>query len=198
MRLGIFGGTFDPPHLGHLLVAVDAIEALELDRMALVPAGAQPLKVGVVRASAAQRLEMVRRMVEGDSRFTVDPVEIDRGGLSYTVETLAEYAAREPDAERFFLVGADVAGSFDQWREPDRVLSLAQMVVLQRSPTEASAAPVTWPAAAGSAKPPRLLRTRTIDISSTEIRERVRSGRSIRGFVPEAVADYIRTAGLYR
>ena len=197
MRLGIFGGTFDPPHLGHLLVAVDAIETLELDRIALIPAGEQPLKVGTVRASAAHRLEMVRLMTAGDARFTVDPVEIDRGGLSYTVETLAEYAVREPDAERFFLVGADVAGSFDQWREPDRVLSLAQMVVLQRSPAE-SAAAATWPAGAGTARPPRILRTRTIDISSTEIRERVRSGRSIRGFVPEGVADYIRTAGLYR
>ena len=198
MRLGIFGGTFDPPHLGHLLVAVDAIEALELDRVALIPAGEQPLKVGVVRASAAQRLEMVRRMASGDPRFTVDPVEIDRGGLSYTVDTLAGYAEREPGAKRFFLVGADVAGSLDQWREPDRVLSLAQMVVLQRSPTEASAAVATWPSAGGEAMAPRLLRTRTIDISSTEIRERVRSGRSIRGFVPEAVADFIRTAGLYR
>ena len=195
MRLGLFGGTFDPPHLGHLLVAIDAIETLELDRLVLIPAGEQPLKVGVVRAGAADRLEMARRLAGQDARFEVDPIEIERPGLSYTVDTLAEYAAREPSAERFFLVGADVLESLKQWREPDRVLELAQMVVLQRSVGSGGRRPAV---AAGSARSPRILSTRMIDISSTEIRARVGAGRSIRGFVPDAVAEYIAAAGLYR
>ena len=196
MRLGIFGGTFDPPHLGHLLVAVDALETLELDRLVLIPAGEQPLKAGAVRASPGHRLEMVRRLVRDDPRFAVDPIEIDRSGLSYTVDTLAEYAAREPASERFFLVGADVLGSFEQWREPDRVLALAQLVVLQRSSAD-DGVPVEG-FFSGAERQPRVLKTRTIDISSTEIRARIGAGRSIRGFVPEAVADYIAGAGLYR
>lgn len=196
MRLGLFGGTFDPPHLGHLLVAIDAFETLELDRLVLIPAGAQPLKVGVVRATGHQRLEMVRRLAGDDPRFAVDPIEIDRSGLSYTVDTLSDYAAREPTAERFFLVGADVLDSFAQWREPERVLALAQLVVLQRSAGEGTGRAEKVSATAG--RPPRVLRTRTIDISSTEIRARVGAGRSIRGFVPDAVAEYIAEAGLYR
>ncbi len=196
MRLGLFGGTFDPPHVGHLLVAIDAVEALELDTLVLIPAAEQPLKVGVVRASAEDRLAMVRLLAGGDPRFVVDPIEIERAGLSYTVDTLAAYAAREPAAERFFLVGADVMGSFEQWREPERVLELAQLVVLQRSDAAAPAAGRVFEQAGSRA--PRRLKTRTIDISSTEIRARLGAGRSIRGFVPDAVAEYIAEAGLYR
>jgi nicotinate-nucleotide adenylyltransferase len=196
VRLGLFGGTFDPPHIGHLLVAVDAIETLGLDQLILIPAAEQPLKVGIVRASAADRLEMVRRMAGDDPRFRVDPIEIERPGLSYTVDTLAEYAVREPSAERFFLVGADVMESFEQWREPHRVLELAQMVVLQRSVGAKGEQGIR--SRFLEANQPRVLRTRTIDISSTEIRGRVGAGRSIRGFVPDAVAEYIAEAGLYR
>ena len=196
MRLGLFGGTFDPPHLGHLLVAIDAFEALELDRLVLIPAGAQPLKVGLVRATGHQRLEMVRRLAGDDPRFGVDAIEIDRSGLSFTVDTLAAYATREPAAERFFLVGADVMDSFEQWREPERVLALAQLVVLQRSAGEGVER--ARGLVAKAERPPRVLRTRTIDISSTEIRGRIGAGRSIRGFVPDAVAEYIAEAGLYR
>lgn len=198
VRFGILGGTFDPPHIGHLLVAVDAIETLELDHVVLIPAGEQPLKVGATVGTAAQRLDMVHLLAEGDARFEVDPIEIRRGGLSYTVDTLAEYAAREPEAERFFLVGADVLGSFEQWREPERVQQLAHLVVLNR-PGPAENDPLEqWGNVSGAGLPPRMLRTRAIDISSTEIRARVRAGRSIRGFVPDAIADYIAAAGLYR
>lgn len=198
MRLGILGGTFDPPHIGHLLVAVDAMETLELDRLILIPAGAQPLKTGATVATSDQRLAMVRLLAAGDPRFGVDPIEMDRGGLSYTVDTLSEYAAREPDAERFFLIGADVLDSLEQWREPERVQELAQMVVLQRSGADPSGPSDRWSAPSGATRPPLRLRTRTIDISSTEIRSRVRAGRSIRGFVPDSVADYIAVTGLYR
>lgn len=187
MRLGIFGGTFDPPHVGHLLAAVDAVEQLTLDRLVFVPTASQPLKLGVVRATATQRLAMVRLLVGDDARFEVDPIEIERSGLSYSVDTLAEYARREPDAERFFLVGADVVRTFDKWREPERVLKLATMVVLTRDD-----APVALPVGVTP------LRSRRVDVSSTEIRARVAARQSLHGFVPEPVAAYIAAQRLYR
>jgi nicotinate-nucleotide adenylyltransferase len=187
VRLAIFGGTFDPPHVGHLLVAVDAVERLALDRLVFVPAAAQPLKLGAVQASAGQRLDMVRLLVEGDGRFAVDSIEIERPGLSYSVDTLAEFARREPAADRFFLVGADVMRTFDKWREPERVRSLATLVVMTRDDGAAAV-----PEGALS------LRSRRIDVSSTEIRARVAAGRSLRGFVPETVAAYIAAERLYR
>ena len=196
MRLGVFGGTFDPPHVGHLLAAVDAFDALALDRLIFVPAAQQPLKLAGASADAAHRLAMVRMLVAGDARFEVDPVEIDRDGLSYTVDTLAAYATRFPDAERFFLVGADVLDSFQRWREPERVLALAQLVVLTRAGGPAvGALPV---ASSPGARAPLLLATRRVDVSSTEIRSRVAAGLPLRGFVPDDVASLIESAGLYR
>lgn len=200
MRLGIFGGSFDPPHIGHLLAAVDAYEALSLDRLVFVPAAAQPLKLGAAAATAQQRLDMVRLMVGDDPRFAVDPIEIARAGLSYTVETLAEFERRAPDAERFFLVGADTLGSFTRWREPEQVLRLARLVVLRR------ATPAETPSFGEEGELPRapagleplVLETRRVDVSSTEVRARVRAGQSIHGFVPDAVAAYIERARLYR
>jgi nicotinate-nucleotide adenylyltransferase len=187
VRLGIFGGSFDPPHVGHLLVVTDACEALRLDRLIFVPAAVQPLKGGQASATARHRLEMVRLLVADDTRFTVDPIEIEREGLSYTVETLAAFAERHPEAERFFLVGMDVLASFGQWREPERVLRLATLAVMQR-------AGETGPVPAGAVR----VETRRVDVSSTEIRNRVRTGRAIRGFVPDAVAAYIEGQRLYR
>ena len=135
-----------------------------------------------------------------DPRFAVDPIEIDRGGLSFTVDTLGTLAARWAGAELFLLVGADVLATFDRWRQPERVRTLATLVVLARGEGDESAevteAVGTGPALIGG--PPRRLRTRRVDVSSTEIRARVRAGQSIRGFVPESVADVIRSAGLYR
>lgn len=191
MRLGLFGGTFDPPHLGHWLVAVDAFEALELDRLLFVPAHQQPLKGSATRASAADRLAMVEAMVSGDPRFGVDAIEIEREGLSYTVDTLAAVRRRPRISALFFLIGADVLGSFHQWRDPERVQEMATLVVLQR-PGAGNAVPL----------PPGVrameLSTRRVELSSTEVRERVAMGRSIRGFVPEAVAAYVARSGLYR
>lgn len=200
VRLGLFGGSFDPPHVGHLIVAVDALEALALDRLVLVPTWRQPLKAGADAAPAADRLAMVRLMVGDDPRFAVDPIEIDREGLSYTVDTLAAYAERHPDAERYFLVGADVLTTFHQWREPGRVLSLARLVVLRRA-TDGGALPAAEPDVAGWADPPRApirLDTRRVDVSSTEVRARARAGKSLRGFVTDAVAGYLAAARLYR
>ncbi|HET9425394.1 MAG TPA: nicotinate (nicotinamide) nucleotide adenylyltransferase [Gemmatimonadaceae bacterium] len=190
MRIGMLGGSFDPPHVGHLLIAVDAFETLALDRLFLIPAAVQPLKVGQAGASSTDRLEMVRRLVGDDPRFGVDPIEAERPGLSFSVDTAAAYAGRYPDAERFFLVGADVVESFGSWREPDRIASLAQIVVVRRGDEPPAGMPAGFQL--------RQLRTRRIDVSSTEIRARVRAGQSIHGFVPPAVAEYIAANGLYR
>lgn len=209
MRVGYFGGTFDPPHVGHLLAAGDAAEELTLDQLVFIPAFAQPLK-GEPTVTPAQRLEMVRRTVAGHPRFAVDAIEVERNRLSFTVETLETLAERNPSAERFLLVGADVLTSFARWREPDRVRALAEMVVLQRgeggvviAADEEAAGKLLRQSAGGSAsvdalRPPRVLSTRCIDVSSTEIRARVRAGKPIHGFVTESVAEYIAEHGLYR
>lgn len=190
MRLGIFGGSFDPPHVGHWLVALDAMEALALDRLVFVPAHVQPLKVGQDTASPEHRLRMVELAVEGEPRCAVDPIEIERGGLSYSVDTLDHFARTQPDAERYFLIGADAATSFASWRDPDRVARLARLVVLQRRVQRTSSAIEGVETIA--------LDTRQIDISSTEIRARIRAGKPIRGFVLDSVARYIATERLYR
>ena len=202
VRVGVFGGTFDPPHVGHLLVAADAMERLGLDRLVLVPAGTQPLKVGEITGGAEARLAMTRLLVGDDPRFEVDPIEIERGGLSYMVDTLEALAGRWPDAELFLLVGADVLGTFHRWRDPERVRALATLAVLTRDGGVVGAASTGGPAGeappALPGGPPVFVPTRRVDVSSTEIRARLRAGKSIRGFVPEAVADFIRSARLYR
>lgn len=191
MRLGIFGGSFDPPHIGHLLAAVDAYDVLGLDRLVFIPAAIQPLKVGVRTAPAHHRLAMVRLIVESDQRFEVDATEIDRPGLSYTVDTLETFARRFPTAERFFLVGEDAMETFASWRDPGRILELARVAIMRR------------PSVSGERRPEFpdgtiALATRLVDVSSTEIRERARCGKSLRGFVLEPVAEYIETERLYR
>lgn len=193
MRLAIFGGSFDPPHVGHLLVAGDAFEALQLDRLIFVPAATQPLKAGRAQATAEQRLAMVSLLVEGDPRFEVSSVEVERAGLSFTVDTLSHFATLHPSAERFLLLGTDALDTFGQWKEPGRIQELARLALLERQP-------------AGGARPGDesgrqdvvLLRTRRVDVSSTEIRERVRQGKPILGFVTESVAAFIARDGLYR
>jgi nicotinate-nucleotide adenylyltransferase len=196
MRIGMLGGSFDPPHTGHLLIAVDAFEALALDKLFFIPASIQPLKAGLAAAPARARVEMVRRLVGDDPRFGVDTIEADREGVSYSVDTVTAYAARYPDAERFFLVGADVMPSFGEWREPDRIMRLAEVVVMRRGDSSMISGPVVN--SEGWRERFRQLTTRRIDVSSTEIRARVRAGQSITGFVPPAVAAYIAESALYR
>lgn len=190
MRLGVFGGTFDPPHVGHFLVASDACDALALNKLIFVPAGAPPFKTDSVQAAPEQRFEMLRLMVGADQRFSVDRSEIDRKGVSYTLDTVVWFAERYPDAERYFLIGEDLVEQFATWREPERIAALTQVVVLARNPA------VT---VSGKERVPfRRLATRVVEVSSTEVRERSRSRKAIRGFVPDAVAEYIRSAGLYQ
>jgi nicotinate-nucleotide adenylyltransferase len=193
VRIGLLGGSFDPPHNGHLLAADDAFDALALDRLVFIPAAVQPLKAQQEATPAEHRLAMVGLLAGDEPRFAVDEIEIDRGGLSYTVETLAALSARWPAASLFWMVGADVPASFAKWREPARIAELATIVVLQRGDGAATAADI-----ASMPRGTQVLATRRVDISSTEIRKRVREGKSIRGFVPESVADYIAANRLYR
>ena len=189
MRLGIFGGSFDPPHLGHLLPVIDAAEALGLDAVRFIPAAQQPFKVGTAGASGAHRLAMTERLVAGIPGFSADPAEINRSGLSYMVDTAAQLAADHPDAELVLLLGVDAFALFTQWREPERIRALATIAVLTRGGD--------MPVALNDATV-QVLKTRRVDISSTELRARVADGRTIRGFMPDAVADYVAEHRLYR
>jgi nicotinate-nucleotide adenylyltransferase len=187
VRIGVFGGSFDPIHHGHLIVAGVVAESLELDRVLVVPAREQPLKLGQHRAAAVHRLAMVELAVAGADRLAALRLEVDREGPSYTVDTLEALAARDPSAEFHLLLGADAARLLPLWRAPDRIRRLARIVVCQREgeavPGEAADQVVAVP---------------RIDISSTAVRERVRLGRPIRYWVPDGVARYIEAHGLYR
>jgi nicotinate-nucleotide adenylyltransferase len=192
VRIGVFGGTFDPPHVGHLLVANDAREALELDRLMFVPAGAQPFKVDTPPVASGQdRLEMVRLAVADDANYVVDDAEINRKGLSFTVDTLEHLSERNPAARLFLLMGEDVLAGFEKWRNPARIRELATLVAVSRGGLSGS---VADPATSAVLR----VSTRRVDVSSTEIRERRRAGKSIKGFVPESVERFIDVRGLYR
>ncbi len=190
VRVGVYGGSFDPPHSGHLILAADAARNLDLHRVLFVPASTQPFKPGKTGgASPEARLEMLRLAVKGQKSFAVDTVELDRGGLSYTVDTLEELSRRNAGAELFLIVGEDAARELDRWKNPVRIRELAKVAVLRRHPEGADT-----PLPEGFVEASR----RLVDLSSTEIRERVQVGNSIRGFVSEAVEHYIEANALYR
>lgn len=189
MRLGVYGGAFDPPHLGHLVAASDAATALALDRVVWVPAAVHPFKRGRVGAEAALRLEMVQAAIAGDPRFAADGLELERAGPSYTVDTLRALHARHPGAELYFLTGADNLRELHLWREPDEVARLARLVVLARG-GEGVPADARYPA--------QCVAVTRVDLSSTEVRRRVQDGESIRYLVPDAVRALIERHGLYR
>ena len=189
-RLGIYGGSFDPVHLGHLLVAQAAIEELELERLFFVPAAQSPFKPDHQPASAAVRLQLLRLALAGRIHCEVDDREIRRGGISYTVDTLRGFAAKFPAAKLFYLLGADNAAKLNEWREPAALAQLAEFVVVPR------------PGGATAVFPPpfrgRILKGFPIGISSSEIRARVKAGRPIDQLVPSAAGSAIREAGVYR
>lgn len=189
MRLGVFGGTFDPPHLGHLVAASDAAQALGLDRVLWVPSAQHPLKGDRVRTPAEVRLEMVRAAVAGDPRFAAEDLELRREGPSYTVDTLRELRKRHPGAELCFLTGADNLRELPLWREPDEIARLARLIVVSRA-GEGVPAGVEYPV--------ELVRVTRVDVSATEVRRRVAAGESIRYLVPGAVREVIERERLYR
>lgn len=190
LRVGIFGGTFDPFHVGHLVVAQDALELLELDRMVFVPAGTPPHKDPSEVSSAETRAAMVRAGVGDDPRFAVDDLELRRPGTSWTVDTLRALAQADPDHDLFLLMGADQLADFHRWREPHEVARLASVVVMARDGEQPRVAD-------GFALDPLVVPVTRLDISSTRIRARVREGRSIRYLVPDGVLRIIREERLY-
>ncbi len=188
MRIGLFGGTFDPPHTGHLLAGMAAVEALALDALVLIPAARQPLKQGVEQTPAQHRLAMVQALAAGVPGWSVDDREVRAGGLSFTVDSVRAWREAHPGAALFLLLGADAAALLPRWREPETIAEWAEVVVLRRGEEPLPSVPI----------PVRALSTRRVDISATEVRARVRAGKPIRGFVPEAVGAYIAAHGLYR
>ena len=196
MRLGILGGTFNPPHLGHLVCAQEAYLRLGLDRVMLIPARIPPHKAVEDEPGADHRLELCRVAAGGDERLEVSDIEIRREGPSYTVDTLKELNARAPDTELFLIVGGDIAAGLPRWREPQQVVSIASLAVAQREGTDRATVESALRQVPG-AEQATFFPMPTISISSSAIRERVRAGEPIRYLVPDAVAQYIRENRLY-
>lgn len=198
-RIGVLGGTFDPIHLGHLVVGEEARDRLDLDRLVFMPAGSPRLKEHEPLASAIQRLEMVRLAVgEGDDS-EISTQEVVREGSTYTVDTIAELRQQYAESDQiYFMVGMDALEQFDRWKEPDRLLRMCNLVVVNRvghQRVDVNDFVGRFPEAGPGLT---LLTVPRLEISSTDIRNRVRDGRSIKYLTPEPVVDYIERERLYR
>ena len=195
MRLGLFGGTFDPIHLGHLVLAEQCREACELDVLWFVVAGSPPHKMGE-RTPLAHRLEMARIAVAGHSAFEVSEIEASRPGPHYSVETLAAVRQERPNDELFFLIGADSLRDLPTWRQPEEIARTATIVVVNRPgiDLEATSAP---PDFGPGAFPLRMVNVPPIGIASHDLRRRLAAGKSVRYLVPRGVEAYIEANQLY-
>ncbi len=182
-KVGVFGGTFDPVHVGHLAIANAALDELGLDRVCFVPARRSPLKQDGPIASAEDRLAMLAAAIQDEPRFRVTKVELDRKGPSFTVDTLESLRG---EGELFLILGSDAYADFERWREPARIRSLATVVLAAR------------PGAPNAPADVRMLDSPLMDISSRELRARAARGRSLRYLVPEAALRYIEEHRLYR
>jgi nicotinate-nucleotide adenylyltransferase len=190
MKIGIYGGSFDPVHLGHLLVAQAAVEELGLQKLFFVPAARSPFKPEAQPAPDDLRLRLLRLALAGRSQYEIDDEEITRGGTSYSIETLRNFAKAFPAAELNFLIGADNAAQLSGWREADELARLAVFVAAPRP----GGAKAVFPAAFRG----RTLKGFPFGVSSSEIRARVKAGLPIDHLVPAAAAEAIRTAQMYR
>lgn len=183
-KIGIYGGTFDPVHCGHLILAREALEQLELDEVIFVPAARSPHKLEVEPTPAATRIAMLRAAIEGEERFCLTEAEVQRPAPSYAIDTIEGLLTTEVDMQLFYFVGSDQLERLGTWHRVDELQKLVQFVVLNRGGNCAVSAFPTI--------------QRQIDISSTEIRKRVASGRSIRYLVPDVVAEIIQRHALYQ
>lgn len=188
--LGLFGGSFDPLHLGHLLVAQAAVEEMALDRLVFLPAAQSPFKPGTTPAPATARLRMLRQSLAGQTRMCVDDLEIRRGGVSYSVETCREFMRRNPGWQLLWLIGADHVPTLPLWRDAEQLARIVEFIVIPRPGDPPAMLP----------PPFRLhpLRGWPLKISSSEIRDRIKSGLPIRNLVPDGVAEVIECEELYR
>jgi len=189
MRIGLFGGSFDPVHLGHLMVACAAREELQLSRLFFIPAAQSPFKPDRVPTSANLRLCLLRLALAGKAWCEVDDQEIKRGGVSYTVDTVREFTRRFPQAELFYLIGADNVQSLPKWREANELARLAQFSAIPRPGETATSFPAPFRG--------RMLTGFQCGISSSQIRKRVHDGLPIDHLVPAPVAEAIRNNRLY-
>ncbi len=199
-KIGILGGTFDPIHNGHLMLANCAIRQFSLDEVRFIPAGNPPHKQERNQgATPNQRLEMVKLAVNSDRRFPVDPMEIERGGLSYTKDTLLDLKEREPDSIFYFIIGADSMISFDTWFDPLTICQNCILLVAGRNEVDEKILDSSIEKAKEMFRADiRLMDTPDVPVSSSTVRSLCQENQSIRGLVPDAVMDYINTNGLYR
>jgi nicotinate-nucleotide adenylyltransferase len=200
VNIGLFGGTFDPPHAGHLIVAQDAALALGLDRILFIPAAQPPHKRAAAVTAAAVRVRMLELAVAEDGRFGIDRLELERGGASYTVDTLRALHGAHPGVQLTLLMGADQYAEFPTWREPDEIRRLARLAVLMRGGAtgpEAEASGSWRPSLSEMAGGVLSVAVTRIDISSTAVRRRVAEGLPIRYLVPPAVERFIFENRLY-
>ena len=196
MRLGILGGTFNPPHLGHLVCAQEAHGRLSLDRVLFVPARIPPHKPVEHEPGPEHRLEMCRVAVADDERFAVSDMELQREGPSFTVDTLRRLSIQAPQDELVLILGGDIAAGLTEWHEPERVLELATVAIAARRGTTRDAVDETLGRLRGGDRA-RFFAMPRIGISSTMVRRRVGAGQPIRYFVPDQVEGYIKRHGLY-
>lgn len=201
MRLGIYGGSFSPIHMGHLLLAEACRERHQLDQVWFVPAAMSPLKQDISPASDAHRAAMIELAIAGHNAFRMNRLELDRGGVSYTVDTLRDIHEQMPDAELFLLVGGDSLADFPRWHAIDEICSLAQVCAVGRAGHnlgELSHLEGILSAAQIDALREHFVPMPLIELSSSDIRRRINEGRSIRYMVPRSVEKYIETQQLFR
>lgn len=197
-RIGILGGSFNPPHLAHLVCASEAAAQLALDRVLLTPVAVPPHKEAEQDPGPEVRLELCRLAIAGDERLAVCDLEVVRGAPSYTVDTLRELHARTPEDDLTFIVGGDIALGLPSWHEPEAVLGLARLAVAERSGSGREEIAGRLAERFGAAGAPVFFDMPRLDISSSDIRRRVAQGDPIRYLVPDRVAEHIARGRLYR
>ena len=200
MRIGLFGGSFDPIHLGHLILAEHCREAAKLDEVWFVPCALQPLKQAGAQGTDRQRTEMIQMAIGGHESFVLSKIELERGGVSYTVDTLKQIHDQHPDAELFLLMGDDSLESFANWRSPETICDLATPLVVNR-PGSGDVDLTMFEPFASKARMAEIQQRRVespkIEISSSEIRTRAANENSIRYLTPRAIEKYVETQKLY-
>ena len=187
--IAVFGGSFDPVHNGHVMIARSALAELELDRLIVMPAAQSPFKPDQTLAPAAARMKMLRAAFSGEPEIEISSWELDRGGVSYSIETLRALAAEHPEAQLFYLIGADHVATLPQWREADALAAAATFVVVPRPGAQEEAFPQPFRG--------RYLQGKPMAISASEIRERLRAGWSVANFVPPPVAQLLNSMQIY-
>jgi len=192
LRIGLFGGSFDPIHAGHLSIAKKAIEQFQLNRVLFIPAAQSPLKTNSPAASDEDRLEMIRLAIGDNPSFEVSTAEIERGGVSYSIETAQRVACQNPGAKLFWIIGGDQAKQLDRWRNIEELAQKVEFIYLERDEQ------TSLPEVVSSLTKLHPLQMERIPTSSTEIRNRAKSGDLPKYFVPEPVFHYIKSRNLYR